>query len=98
MEQELSRVVDVLPGLVWTALADGRADFFNGRWLEYTGLSREQAHEVGWQSAIHSDDRTALLECWRSLPASSETAETEARLRRSNGDFRWFLIRASRLT
>jgi len=38
MENELSRVVDALPGLVWTALPDGRIDFFNQRWCEYTGL------------------------------------------------------------
>ena len=62
MENELSRVVDALPGLVWTALSDGRIDFFNQRWCEYTGLSVEEALGVEeaygrvWQTAIHPED------------------------------------------
>ena len=39
MELELSRLIDALPGLVWIALPDGRAEFLNGRWCEYTGIS-----------------------------------------------------------
>ena len=51
MENELSRVVDALPGLVWTALPDGHVDFLNQRWCEYTGLSIDEAYGRGWQTA-----------------------------------------------
>src|SRR5579872_3395438 len=52
MQNELRRVVDTIPGLVWTARPDGHADFLNQRWCEYTGLSLEEACGWGWQAAI----------------------------------------------
>jgi PAS domain-containing protein len=78
MENELSRVVDALPGLVWTALPDGRIDFLNQRWCEYSGLSVEEALGVdeayggGWQTAIHPEDLPGLLERWRSILLASK--------------------------
>src|SRR5881392_4106446 len=72
MEDELSRTVDALPGLVWTAFPDGRTEFVNRRWCEYTGLSVEQASGEGWLAAFHPDDRPALLESWRGTIASLE--------------------------
>jgi len=95
MESNFSRVIDLLPGLVWTALPDGRADFVNQRWCEYTGLSFEEACGPGWQSAVHPDDRSALLAGWQSFIASGEPGELEARLRRFDGEYRWFLFRTS---
>ena len=53
MDSELVRVVDVLPGLVWSALADGRVEFLNRRWREYTGLELGQLSDAGWPVAIH---------------------------------------------
>jgi PAS domain S-box-containing protein len=66
MENELSRVVDTLPGLVWTARPDGHVDFLNQHWSEYTGLSVDEAYGPGWQTAIHPEDLPELLEFWRS--------------------------------
>ena len=100
MENEFSRVVDALPGLVWTALPDGRIDFLNQRWCEYTGLSVKEALVVdeaygrGWQRAIYPEDLPELLERWRSIRASGQQGEMEARLRRFDGEYRWFLFRA----
>jgi PAS domain S-box-containing protein len=93
MESQLSRVVDALPGLVWTALPDGHIDFLNQRWCEYTGLSVDEAYGRGWQTAIHPEDLPELLERWRSILASGEPDEMEARLRRFDGEYRWFLFR-----
>jgi PAS domain S-box-containing protein len=93
MENELRRVVDALPGLVWTARLDGHIDFLNQRWCEYTGLSVDEAYGRGWQTAIHPDDLPELLERWRSILASRESREMEARLRRFDGEYRWFLFR-----
>lgn len=95
MENELSRTVDALPGLVWTAFPDGRAEFVNRRWCEYTGLSVEQASGEGWQTAVHPDDRAALLESWRTVVTSGEPGQAEARMRRFDGVYRWFMCRAS---
>src|SRR5437588_9504184 len=93
MENELSRVVDALPGLVWTALPDGRIDFLNQRWCEYTGLSVDEAHGPGWQTAIHPEDLPGLLERWQSILASGAPGEMEARLRRFDGEYSGFLFR-----
>jgi PAS domain S-box-containing protein len=93
MENEVSRVVDCLPGLVWTALPDGQIDFLNQRWRQYTGLSVAEANGVGWQTAIHPEDLPELRERWRSILASREPGEMEARLQRFDGEYRWFLVR-----
>ncbi|MEX3980899.1 PAS domain-containing protein [Paraburkholderia sp. EG287A] len=98
MDNELSQTVDALPGLVWTAFPDGRIEFVNRRWCEYTGLSVSQAAGEGWQTAFHPDDQPALLEAWRTVVASGEQGEAEARMRRFDGTYRWFACRASPIT
>jgi PAS domain S-box-containing protein len=90
MENDLSSVIDSLPGLVWTAQPDGQVDFFNRHWCAYTGLSVDEAHGSGWQLSIHPDDRPSLLERWRSILAAGEAGSMEARLRRLDGEYRWF--------
>jgi PAS domain S-box-containing protein len=62
MENELSRVVDALPGVVWTALPAGHIGFLNQRWCEYTGLNLDEAYGRGWQIAIQPEDLCELLE------------------------------------
>jgi PAS domain S-box-containing protein len=93
MENKFRPVVDALPGLVWTARPDGHIDFLNQRWCEYTGHSVGEAYGPGWQTAIHPEDLPELLERWRSILASGEPGEMEARLRRFDGEYRWFLFR-----
>lgn len=92
MKDELSRIVDGLPGLVWIALPDGYIDFFNQRWCEFTGLSLEEAYGWGWKAAIHPADLSTLLENWRSILDSGKQGEVEGRLRRFDGEYRWFLV------
>jgi len=98
MELELSRLIDALPGLVWTALPDGRTEFINRRWCEYTGLSLDQALGDGWHCAIHPEDRARLLERWRSFLDSGQPGEVEARLQRHDGEYRRFLFSAAPFT
>ena len=95
MDNDLGQIVDALPGLVWTARPDGSVEFLNTRWLEYTGLTHEDVAALGWQSAIHADDVSDLLNRWASICASGEPGDMEARLRRHDGQYRWFLFRAS---
>ena len=85
--------VDAIPTLAWSARPDGSAEFFNRRWLDYTGLSAEEASDWGWAAALHTEDRDRLLDFWRRLLASGEAGEIEARLRRHDGEYRWFLFR-----
>src|SRR5258705_5657874 len=93
--QDIRLVFNTIPTLAWSARPDGAADFFNQRWLDYTGLSAEQARDWGWTAALHSDDLKALEDYWRSVLASGEPGEIEARLRRFDGVYHWFLFRAT---
>src|SRR6267154_2179143 len=95
--QDIRLVVDTIPTLAWSARPDGSAEFFNQRWLDYTGLSAEQALGSGWQVAIHSDDLPRILETFREALNSVKPYEVEGRFRRFNGEFRWFLFRGSPL-
>ncbi len=95
--QEIRLVVDTIPTLAWSARPDGSADFFNQRWLDYTGLSAEQALGSGWQVAIHPDDLPRILETFREALDSAKPYELEGRFRRFDGEFRWFLFRGSPL-
>jgi len=92
MENELEHVLDALPGCAWTALADGHVDFLNRRWLQYAGFSLQEASGQGWQSAVHPEDLALVLERWRAILSSAAPGEMEARLRRSDGEYRWFLL------
>jgi PAS domain S-box-containing protein len=83
--QDIRRVLDTIPTLAWSAHSDGAADFFNKRWLNYTGLSVEQACGWGWVVAVHPDDLKELSDYWQSVLASREPGEIEARLRRFDG-------------
>src|ERR1700737_5494935 len=95
--QDIRLVVDTIPTLAWSADPDGSADFFNQRWLDYTGLSAEQALGSGWEAAIHPDDLPRILETFREALNSVKPYEVEGRFRRFDGEFRWFLFRASPL-
>jgi formate hydrogenlyase transcriptional activator len=96
-ESKLRQVIDTIPTLAWCNLPDGSNEFLNKRWHEYTGLSPEESHGWGWQTAIHPEDREPLLEKWRALLVTGEPGEMEARLRRHDGVFRWFLMRVEPL-
>src|SRR6202049_4714050 len=91
--QDVRLVVDAIPTLVWSARPDGSAEFLNRRWLDYAGLSAEEASDLGWTVALHAEERDKLMDFWRYLLASGEAGEIEARLRRFDGDYRWFLFR-----
>jgi PAS domain S-box-containing protein len=89
--------MDAIPQLVWSAFPDGSVEFCNRRWLEYTGLTAEQAQGWGWKAAIHPEDAAELVATWKHVVAEGVPGEAEARLRKSDGTFRWFLIRIAPL-
>ena len=94
LKDQLRLVIDTIPALAWSALPDGSRDFLNQRWLEYTGLPLEAGLGRGWQAAIHPEDRARLVDEWRAALAAGEPLETEERVRRADGEYRWFLLRA----
>jgi formate hydrogenlyase transcriptional activator len=92
-EAKLRQVIDTIPTMAWCNLPDGPNEYLNKRWHEYTGLSPEESHGWAWQAAFHPEDLPPLMETWQELLVSGEAGEIEARLRRHDGVYRWFLIR-----
>src|SRR5258706_2596057 len=96
-ETNLRRVIDTIPTLAWCNSPDGPNEFLNKRWHEYTGRSHEESTGWGWQAAFHPEDVPPMMKKWRELLATGEPGEIEARLRRHDGIYRWFLIRVEPL-
>ena len=92
-ERELRLTLDSIPALVWRAGLEGSPDFLNQPALDYTGLSLDQA-ETGWPRAFHPDDRKGMLVKWTAIRASGMPGGLEARLRRFDGEYRWFSFQA----
>jgi PAS domain S-box-containing protein len=95
-EDRLQLVIDTIPTLVWRAGPEGIPDFLNQPALDYTGLSLDQA-ETGWPRAFHPEDKKGMLQKWSAIRESGAPGELEARLRRFDGEYRWFLFRAEPL-
>jgi len=94
-ERELRVIVNAVPALAWSARPDGSAEFFNQHYLAYVGLPLEQLQGSAWTVAVHPDDMGALTAAWRSMMAAGKAGEVEGRLRRFDGEYRWFLFRTN---
>jgi len=92
-EAKLRLIIDTIPVIAWCALADGSGEFWNQRWLDYTGLPLEGARGWGWRTVIHPEDLDRIETKWRADVASGHAGEVEGRLRRLDGEYRWFLFR-----
>ncbi|MFD2718539.1 PAS domain-containing protein [Hymenobacter monticola] len=88
-------VLENLPVLIWTATAAGDRDFFNQRWLAFTGRTAEEQLGAQWSTSIHPDDRERVLATWRKSVETGDTYQVEYRLRRHDGQYRWVLVRAT---
>jgi len=96
-ERNLATIINTIPTTAWSTRPDGYCDFLNQRWLDYAGMTAEQAQGLGWAAAIHPDDFKGLQEYWQSALASGTPVEAEARIRRFDGAYRWFLFLANPL-
>jgi PAS domain S-box-containing protein len=95
-EDRLRLVIDTIPTLVWRAGVDGIPDFLNQPALDYTGISLQHA-ATEWPRAFHPHDKKGMLVKWSAIRQSGLPGELEARLRRFDGEYRWFLFRAEPL-
>jgi PAS domain S-box-containing protein len=93
-EDRLRDAIDTIPALVWSALPDGSRDFLNRTWMEYSGLSLDEALGWGWTKAVSPEDCAIFVDEWRRALAAEQPFEKEVRFRRADGEYRWFLIRA----
>ena len=94
-ETELRLALDTIPALAWSAGPDGSADFVNRGWTEYTSLSLEDTKGSGWSSRIHPDDRDKFVDKFLKAVTAGTPYEDEGRIRRTDGQYRWFLVRGT---
>lgn len=88
-------LAEAIPQLVWISDGQGKAIYFNSPWSTLTGLTVEQLTELGFESALHSDDRHVASERWKESLQTGLPFEAEYRVKRqSDGTYRWFLCRA----
>ncbi len=92
-EARFHTLTDVVPQVIWTNEAGGRADYFNRRWFEYSGLDFAGSVGRGWQAIVHPEDAPASKGRWHHALAAGEIFDTEYRLRRADGMYRWHLGR-----
>lgn len=96
-ERELKLIIDTIPALAWSAGPNGRLDYFNQNSLDYLGLTADEASDGEWTKAVHPDDEKNLATTWKGILVSERPGEAEARLRRHDGEYKWFLFRANPL-
>ena len=96
-ENDLRAIIDNAPVFLWTDLPDGYCDFLNQRWLNYFNLSLQEAQDTGWATVLHPNDAAHHLESWQKSISTGIPFESEARFRRPDGEYRWFLTRADPL-
>lgn len=94
-EQRYRQLGEGILHQIWTARPDGLLDYVNGRTLEYFDVSREELLGDGWRHAVHPDDVDESLKRWAHSLASGDPYETEFRLRRHDGQYRWHVAKAT---
>lgn len=89
-----NQLAEGLPQLAWTCLPDGRCDFLNQRWCNYTGINEKEQLGYDWLNQIHPDDHDQLMQAW--LNAVNKGIEMYAviRIRNKDNEYRWFDTRA----
>ena len=92
-ENEFQLLAEALPQIVWITRADGWNIFSNQKWAEYTGLSLEESFGHGWNKPFHPDDQQRAWDAWKNAVNNNGTYSLECRLRRADGEYRWWLVR-----
>lgn len=95
-EDRMRLLIDTIPTLAWSIRPDGAVDFVNRPWLDYTGLSLDAVVTEPGQ-VIHPEDRIRVMTAWQADMAAERPFEAEMRLRRADGEYRWFLVRTAPL-
>jgi PAS domain S-box-containing protein len=91
-EGRIRLVIDTIPTMAWSLRPNGMLDFVNQRWLDYTGLSFEEAIEKP-NGIVYPEDIPRVMERWLNDKAAGTSSEDEMRLRGADGEYRWFLVR-----
>ena len=95
-ERRFAALANSIPQLAWTNRADGTHEFFNRQWYEYTGLTpTESVRPEAWEKVVHPEDYPHSHRLWMQVLGTGERYDAEFRMRRHDGVYRWFLVRAN---
>jgi PAS domain S-box-containing protein len=93
-QQHYQMLVESLPNMIWICDATGACDYLSRQWLEYTGRPLEEQLGYGWAEHIHPDDRNQVEAAWSEAVEGGIRFDSEFRIRRADGVYRWFKTRA----
>lgn len=97
INEQFRMLVNLTPTIVWEAAADGQLTKISDRWFKFSGQSSAGSVGDAWQAALHPEDTPTLYQAWEGHDGGDGLIEQEVRLRRHDGVYRWFLIRAAAL-
>lgn len=92
-EAEFRALAEAMPQMVWITRPDGWNLYFSQQWVDYTGLTVEESLGHGWIKPFHPDDQERSWEAWQQATSTGGVYSIESRLRRADGEYRWWLIR-----
>ncbi len=90
-EERFRRMADAAPVMIWTDDAQGMTTYFNKPWLDFTGRALEQELGLGSRDSIHPEDLPRFAEVYDAARAAQRSFQTDYRLRRHDGQYRWVL-------
>ena len=88
------KVVESLPHLVWTCDGAGQCDYLSSQWVAYTGIPAEDQVGTRWLERLHPDDQEIAQQRWAAAAEAQAPFDTEFRIQRHDGVYRWFKTRA----
>src|SRR5665213_2573356 len=92
-ENRFRNMMETIPHITWTNTVKGEVTFYNKRLYDYTGLKRRQTGLPDWQNIIHAEDLGITKKELAAILKTTDGGELQTRLMRSDGEYRWHLIR-----
>lgn len=96
-EHKLNLIINTIPAMAWSCTSDGRLEYFNRNLIDYVGLPVEELVGFGFYRMFHPDDVEPMRMAWDDIIASKKSRPVDARIRRNDGEYRWFNLRQSPL-
>ena len=93
-QQRFRLMVEALPHKAFTATPEGEITYYNGRWYEYTGITRQSTPPKTWESIVPTQEYDQLAAIWETVLKTGEALELKNRFKRADGEYRWHLTRA----
>ena len=91
-EERFRTLLDEIPAIVWTVEPDGKVSFYNGHFYSYTGILKGSV-EADWRFVLHPDDKQPTMEAWATATRTESPYSFEHRIKRADGQYRWYLSR-----